>query len=168
MSGLITQQRVAALGHICRYNGWVDRMYSVLEHTVIGVTVLRNEGATLGAQRAFLLHDFEETEFGDITRPVKAKYMPEQYAKDVAAWDLQLHRGQGFAPTAQDYLDCNTMDDRMLAAEIHAIARIVDPKYPFVPRRHDTITLLIRLRTFGTHDRAVDGFYEHYHRLFPA
>ena len=166
MSGLITQRRVAALGHICRYNGWVDRMYSVLEHTTIGVTVLRNEGARESVQKTFLLHDFEDTEFGDIVRPVKKKYMNGQYAKDVTAWNLQLHRGHGFAPSASDYLECDDMDNRMIAAELKTVARVGDPEHPYVERMHQTIALVIRLRKFGTHDNAVNGFYEHYHRLF--
>lgn len=58
----------------CRYNGQVDRMYSVAEHTLKGAVIAMQEGDE-ELLKAWLLHDASEAYVGDIIRPVKV-YLP--------------------------------------------------------------------------------------------
>lgn len=55
-----------ALSLLCRYNGHVDRFYSVAEHCVILSHVVPPE-----AQLWALLHDAGEAYVGDMSRPLK-------------------------------------------------------------------------------------------------
>ncbi len=60
-----------ALSMNCRYNGHIDRHYSVAEHSVAVCMILRDMGADLATQRAGLLHDLSEAFVPDIPRPFK-------------------------------------------------------------------------------------------------
>jgi hypothetical protein len=84
---LLTQNRIIALSRINRYAGWTSRHYSVLEHSVIGAMLCAHQP---DVQRTFLLHDMEETVFGDIISPVKHRYMSAQYYQDVGTWNRDL------------------------------------------------------------------------------
>ena len=167
MTGLITTKRIDAMSFINRYNGWTDRPFSILEHTVIGTTMLRHENAHEDDQRGFLFHDVEESAFTDMIRPHKEKYMNDQYDIDVAEWNADLCAGHGMKLSQITSPLVTEMDDRMLAAEIKCIARITDPKHPYDEHLHGDIRTMIQLKTFGTPDLAVAGFWVHYHRLFP-
>ena len=167
MTGLVTIKRIEALSMINRFNGWLDRPYSVLEHTVIGVTMLRHEDAHVDDQRGFLFHDIEESAFTDMIRPHKEKYMTPLYDVDVAAWNLDLCSGHGMKLSQITSPLVAEMDNRMLAAEIKAVARVVDPKYPYNEHLHGDIYSMIRMGSFSDRNDAVDGFWAHYHRLFP-
>lgn len=60
-----------ALAMQCRYNGHVNRFYSVAEHCIhISASLLRDTG-DLTLALCGLLHDAGETYTGDFTRPVK-------------------------------------------------------------------------------------------------
>lgn len=116
---LLTSERIQALSRISRFAGWTSRTYGVLEHSVIGATLLANAGYDRAAQRSFLLHDVHETQFGgDITSPIKVEYMPNRYHLDVAAWDAELSRETGvtFNVGVND-----RMDQIMAAAEMRTI-----------------------------------------------
>lgn len=65
---------VAALHHICRFNGHVKRHYSVAEHTAIGLEWMEREGRSRTELEAFCLHDLAEASLGlgDITRDNKS------------------------------------------------------------------------------------------------
>ena len=110
---LLTRDRVQALSRIHRYVGWTTRPYSVLEHSVIGAKLTPNR--TL--QKAFLLHDMEESAFGDIISPVKRKYMPEAYFMDVEAWVRNLAAETSVPYSAIDGEQVHFFDRVMLAAE---------------------------------------------------
>ena len=61
-----------ALSKICRYNGLINRFYSVAQHSVL---VCELAEATYGKGRiseAALMHDAVEAYLGDISRPFKA------------------------------------------------------------------------------------------------
>lgn len=68
-----------ALSLQCRYNGHVDRFYSVAEHVLKGYTlsnyiVLSNNPGEI--IKAWLLHDASEAYVGDLIRPVKMHIEP--------------------------------------------------------------------------------------------
>lgn len=65
---------VAALHHICRFNGHVKRHYSVAEHTAIGLEWMAAQGRSRTELQAFLLHDLPEAALGmgDIKRDNKS------------------------------------------------------------------------------------------------
>jgi hypothetical protein len=114
---LLTRERVEALNRINRFAGWTTRPYSVLEHSVIGAKLTTNR--TL--QKAFLLHDMEESAFGDIITPVKRKYMPPAYFAEVEAWvrDLAVETSVPFSAIDGDQV--HMLDATMLAAEKRTI-----------------------------------------------
>lgn len=55
----------------CRYNGHVDRFYSVAEHCVLLSRWAEEHGHTRLVQLEALLHDATETYVGDMIRPLK-------------------------------------------------------------------------------------------------
>jgi uncharacterized protein len=63
---------VASLIKQCRFNGHCRKFYSVGEHTVRGVDLIRRiYPENINLARSFFLHDFTEAYVGDIIRPVK-------------------------------------------------------------------------------------------------
>ncbi len=130
---IITDERTRALANICRFNGHVKRHYSVLEHTVIGVFTMDHMREPKSLQRAFLLHDYEESVFGDIVRPVKEKYMLASYRWRVR--DFNRMMCDSLTPpmdhTTLSGEAVSTYDNHMLAAELASVATVTDPKYPF-------------------------------------
>ena len=110
---LLTRERVVALSRLNRYCGWTTRPFSVLEHSVIGAKLTPNR--TL--QKAFLLHDFEESAFGDIISPVKHKYMVPQYHIDVEEWVRNLAVETKVPYSAIDGEQVHHLDRVMLVAE---------------------------------------------------
>jgi hypothetical protein len=122
---LITEDRLRALAMINRWGGWVKRPYSVLEHTVTGARQLRDEGLPW---KEFLLHDLEESEFGDIITPVKDLIPPGSiYYTRVARFNHKLHVETGIWPDGGD------MDVDMAHAEHLTVAVKGDPKYDARP-----------------------------------
>lgn len=69
-----------ALSLLCRYNGHIDRFYSVAEHCVLMSRVMPNDTLALEA----LLHDGSEAYCGDMVRPLKhtAEMAPYRVAED--------------------------------------------------------------------------------------
>ncbi|MEN1976885.1 YfbR-like 5'-deoxynucleotidase [Cellulomonas sp. P4] len=69
-----------ALGMLCRYNGHVDRFYSVAEHCVLMSEYVEHQHSRELALMA-LLHDATEAYVGDMIRPLKV-HMPEYRAAE--------------------------------------------------------------------------------------
>lgn len=57
-----------SLSHICRYNGHVDRHYSVAQHSVIMAIMPEIPGEL---KLTALLHDAAEAYLGDVVKPLK-------------------------------------------------------------------------------------------------
>lgn len=88
---LISPERINAAANIVRFNGWVDRHYSILEHMVIGAKVLELCGGRIESITAFLVHDLHETAIvGDVPTPDKRAYMKPNYFHDVMEWDKKM------------------------------------------------------------------------------
>lgn len=69
-------EAIQALGHKCRYAGFIDRFYSVLEHSLLAheLAVLADEQQEEGDpafRMACLLHDIEEAYLDDVPSPRK-------------------------------------------------------------------------------------------------
>lgn len=58
----------AGLSKQCRFNGHIDRFYSVAEHSVIASTLTTD----IHMARWLLMHDASEAYIGDMVRPLKA------------------------------------------------------------------------------------------------
>lgn len=126
---LITNDRLEALSRINRWGGWVKWDYSVLDHTIIGAIQLKSEGLPY---KPFLLHDFEESEFGDVISPVKDLIPPGSvYHTRVARFNQRLVDETGVIPDGGD------MDIDMAHAEHLTVAIRGDKKFdarPITPR----------------------------------
>lgn len=115
---ILTDGRVRALARINRFAGWVARDYSVLEHSVIGALVLREFGHPVEEVKAFLLHDFEESEFGDIITPVKSKWMKLGYRWAVRRFNEKLTLE---TDVRLSYASTGRMDAVMTQAEMRTV-----------------------------------------------
>ena len=56
------------LAHICRFTGAVNNMYSVLQHSYLAATVVRDPRHAYPA----LMHDIAEAVLGDVNAPLKS------------------------------------------------------------------------------------------------
>lgn len=75
-----------ALGMLCRYNGHVDRFYSVAEHCVLMSFCMPTPQLAFEA----LLHDAAEAYLGDMIRPLKHSGSMEPYKEAEAAVELAI------------------------------------------------------------------------------
>lgn len=122
---LLCDERLAVLGRINRWGGWVHRNYSVLEHTVIGGVLLDRKGID---PRPFLLHDLEESEFGDIIAPVKALIPSDsEYHIQVFEFNCRLTHETGVTPMG------GMMDQVMAHAEHLTVAIRGDRRFDAEP-----------------------------------
>lgn len=121
---LLTQERIKALSYENRFGGWTNRPYSVLEHSVIGAKILAESNAVpVPTIRAFLLHDMHETAFGgDITTPIKRKYLGQDYHDDVRTWDRDLATETSVPLHLIEGLAVKFTDAVMLAAETRTVS----------------------------------------------
>jgi hypothetical protein len=76
----------ASLGKQCRYNGHVDKFYSVAEHAVTISKALERDGFDRMTQFVGLHHDDNETYSGDIIRPLKNAL--RSAGVDIKPWEL--------------------------------------------------------------------------------
>lgn len=110
-----------SLSMLCRYNGHVDRFYSVAEHCVLMSHVMPTRELALEA----LLHDASESYCGDMVRPLKhtsemAPYrLVEDYVMDAIAARFGLTVGSdGHHSKAPEVRDADT---RILLTERTAL-----------------------------------------------
>lgn len=113
-----------ALSLLCRYNGHVDRFYSVAEHCVLISRWLEQTGHSPLAQLEGLLHDGTEAFVGDMIRPLKVG-MPEYQAAEARVqmelwvrFDLpRISYRDGSVAYAQESLAVKEADTRILLDE---------------------------------------------------
>jgi 5'-deoxynucleotidase YfbR-like HD superfamily hydrolase len=75
-----------ALANVARFNGHTSRHYSVAEHSVLVLQILRQWNClNFKSLMTGLLHDATEAYLPDLPTPFKA-YMPEYQQKEVALW----------------------------------------------------------------------------------
>lgn len=102
-----------ALSLLCRYNGHVDRFYSVAEHCVL-LSYAVPEADALWA----LLHDATEAYVGDMIRPLKA-HMPDYVAAEDRVMGAIVERFELTAVTMP--ASVKDADDRILLTERAAL-----------------------------------------------
>lgn len=164
---MITRHHIDALANINRFNGWTTRPYSVLEHTVIGVKFALETGMSEVAAKAFMLHDLEESVFGDVVRPLKSKYMNEGYFAAVGNWERRLEKWVDLPHVlTAHHSDVKYIDDAMLAAELHTVATVTDEDYPYDNIEHEAIANMIQSESFRGL-RAIDAFDHLWFGMFP-
>lgn len=157
---LLTNERLHALHNINRWGGWLYRPYGVLEHSVIGAQLLHEKGKDC---RPFLLHDMEESEFGDITTPNKVKYTNGRYAREVDLWNADLCAEVGIHPSDLHSDDVNYVDYVMAHAEHLTVATRGDPaKYDHLEVNVDVnhAVRLIESTLYADRVRAAAKFWE--------
>lgn len=99
----------------CRYNGHVNRFYSVAEHSIM---VARRLADVYGPRMALagLLHDASEAYLGDIASPVK-QYLPDYYVMENSVMEVILEKF-GLPPDAYKSDEVVEADRRLLATEV--------------------------------------------------
>jgi hypothetical protein len=108
-----------ALSLLCRYNGHVDRFYSVAEHCILMSHAVPEEDALWA-----LLHDATEAYVGDMIRPLK-RSMPEyRAAEDRVMAAIATHFGL-VGPMPASVKDA---DNRILLTERAALMSAVPPR----------------------------------------
>jgi 5'-deoxynucleotidase YfbR-like HD superfamily hydrolase len=122
-----------ALAFQCRYNGHVDRFYSVAEHCVLLSLYAREQGEDELLQLELLLHDATEAYVGDMVRPLKV-HQPEFRAAEARVATAIAIRFGTFedADTVNgevvDSLRVKELDSRILLDERAALmSRTVHP-----------------------------------------
>ncbi len=157
---VLTNERLHALHNVNRWGGWLHRPYGVLEHTVIGAELLHRNGRNC---RAFLMHDMEESEFGDITTPNKSRYTNGRYARDVDAWNAVLCAETDVNIHHLHSAEVNYMDYVMAHAEHLTVAtRGDDAKYDHLEINTDVnrACLEIESAVYADFVRAAAKFWE--------
>lgn len=105
-----------ALGMNCRFNGHIDKFYSVAEHSVLVSNLVSPENALYG-----LLHDYEEAFISDIPRPFKASITGhKEFADKVMANVCELY---GLPLEFPD--DVAYIDTHICAAEARVLSKVV-------------------------------------------
>lgn len=108
-----------ALSLLCRYNGHVDRFYSVAEHCVLMASVMPTPQLALWA----LLHDATEAYVGDMIRPLK-RSMPDYIAAEARVWEAIAER---FGVPLEMPAEVRDGDNRILLTERAALMRSKSP-----------------------------------------
>lgn len=114
-----------ALSLLCRYNGHVDRFYSVAEHCVLISRAIEPSKHALAA----LLHDAAEAYVGDMIRPLK-RSMPDYMHAEVRVMTAIAYRF-GLPITPQSYYSMPSAvrdaDNRILLTERSALMSAAPP-----------------------------------------
>lgn len=102
----------------CRYNGHVEKFYSVAEHCVLIADYLWDNGAPVEEVIWGLLHDATEAYVGDMIRPLK-RHMPDfSSAEDCVMEAILLRFNQMVSPMPQSVRDA---DNGILLDELAAL-----------------------------------------------
>jgi hypothetical protein len=110
-----------ALSLLCRYNGHVDRFYSVAEHCVLMSHAVPAEDALWA-----LLHDATEAYVGDMIRPLKHS-MPDYRAAEDRVMFVIAHRFGLTSTTMPDSV--KDADNRILLTERDRLMDRHGPKW---------------------------------------
>jgi len=142
MSQELLESIVHRLHNTCRFNGAVaprecDHIYSVLEHTTIGMHLLALRGASKEVRMGWACHDFHEAFIGDMITPLKNDPLIEP------AWS-KIERDEVFRvctalninPRLAFQPEVKAMDNEMVCAELYEVALISDPDKPFIFEKH--------------------------------
>ena len=112
----------------CRYNGHVDRFYSVAEHCLLISAWLESQGASPLVQLEGLLHDATEAYVGDMIRPLKLSmpaYREAEAGVQMEVWkrfDLpSISYSDGTVAFAQETPLVKEADTRILLDEREAL-----------------------------------------------
>ena len=137
------------LNNICRFNGAVsargcDRIYSVLEHTTIGMRIMREAGKDMTHRVGFAIHDMAEAFVGDMISPIKTSpKIRGPFAELEEAEHLRICHALRVDPALSKSPVVKIYDNIMLAAEIYAVATITDGNHPYIHERHGRAAALI-------------------------
>lgn len=167
---LVTHERIGALANICRWGGFTRRFYSVCEHSLIGALAARAARMDRDVQLGFLLHDFEESEFGDKITPLKYRHSSTHYWIDVERFNEILCRQIKKPMELLDSTVVRSIDRQMAWAESNSVSLRPDPKYEpggeVYPNRIGLWAKdMIESGIFRSRTHQVSRFMEFYHDL---
>lgn len=159
-----------ALARVQRYGGHVGRvdedgvptpsnvLYSVAEHSVLGVEYLEAQGASEDLQRAFLLHDASEAYLGDFPSPFKK--LLRDYQQVEAAFERAIADHFGVITRDEDAL-LREVDRRI---QLDEVAELQPVRYHPVGPEGGEGPLGIEIRGWGP-SMAHQEFILHAERL---
>jgi len=111
-----------ALSMLCRYNGHVDRFYSVAEHCILMSNAVPAKDALWA-----LLHDATEAYVGDMIRPLK-RFMPEYRTVEDRLMEAIASR---FGLTGTMPASVKDADNRILLTERAALLSVSPAPWGF-------------------------------------
>jgi hypothetical protein len=111
-----------ALSMLCRYNGHVDRFYSVAEHCILMSNAVPAEDALWA-----LLHDATEAYVGDMIRPLK-RFMPDYIVVENRLMEAIASRFGLTGPMPSSVKDA---DNRILLTERAALLSVSPAPWGF-------------------------------------
>jgi hypothetical protein len=106
-----------ALSNLCRYNGHMERHYSVAQHSLMVADELRKRGYPAIIQMFGLLHDGSEAYICDIPRPIKP-YLTNYFEIEKKLQDMIYERFAGRLPTEEEHRIIKEVDDDALLFEV--------------------------------------------------
>ncbi len=116
-----------ALSMQCRYNGHVNKFYSVAEHSVDVALVLRKLGLPPRTQLLGLLHDASEAYLSDISAPIKQCFPEYKKLEDTLSMVIynKLHPSCGEL-SVNDFYYVDIVDKEIAILESRKLMRVAD------------------------------------------
>jgi hypothetical protein len=116
-----------ALSMQCRYNGHINKFYSVAEHSIDVALVLRMSGLSPRTQLLGLLHDATETYLSDIPAPIKQCFPEYQNLEDTLSVAIYKKLHPAYRDiTVNDLYYVNLIDKELGDLESKKLMRVAD------------------------------------------
>jgi hypothetical protein len=116
-----------SISMLCRYNGHVDRFYSVAEHSCHVAWIIEQRGGTLHQVRWALLHDASEAYLADVPSPVK--HMPAMEPYRLAEANLQAAIADRFGLVGGEPSVVHQVDHEIRGIEARQLKSPVHPEW---------------------------------------
>lgn len=116
-----------ALSMQCRYNGHINKFYSVAEHSIDVALLLRMLGLSPRAQLLGLLHDASEAYLSDIPAPIKQCLHEYKNLEDALGMTIyrKLHPLYGDI-SVNDFYYVSLVDKEIAILESRKLMRVAD------------------------------------------
>lgn len=109
-----------SLSRECRFGRQTSVFYSVAEHSLLCLRLMRQRADDLELLRGVLFHDAHEAYLGDIPTPIK-KMLGESWHQVVERLDVAIATALGLDPASFTHPEVKDVDRLALSIEAHAL-----------------------------------------------